>query len=35
MVLLFVAIVWWVYKKDRQDVYSQIEQIPFDEESEG
>ena len=32
LVLLFIAIVWWVYRAKRKPIYHQIERMPLEEE---
>ena len=30
--LLFLGIVWWVYRGDRKQVYARVEQLPLEDD---
>ena len=35
MLLLFVTIVWWVYRRDRKKGYDETQLLPLDDEQQG
>ena len=34
MLLLFVGIVWWVYRKDRKGIYDHVKEIPLQSDND-